>query len=235
MASVLMQFRGCSGEPNRLARGYHSGDTGDIGAFIQVLQRRFEGRWLGAVGFSLGGNALLKYLGETGTDCLLSQAVAVSVPFDLARCADRLETGASRVYSHHLLSRLKAKIADRRDLMQASGVDVDVALRCRSFRDFDGAVIAPIFGFADAADYYAQSSCTQFLGRIAVPTLILHAEDDPFMTPEAVPSEADLSASVTLELSEHGGHVGFVSGPSPGLCRYWLDGRITQALRAPAG
>jgi len=234
LASVLMQFRGCSGEPNRLARAYHSGDTGDIRTLLSTLHRRYPDRWLGAVGFSLGGNALLKYLGESAAGCPLSQAVAVSVPFDLSRCADRLAKGVSRIYTRHLLNKLNAKVAARRELLSDNGVDVDAALKTRDFRGFDGAVVAPIFGFRDAEDYYTQSSCGPFLSRIQVPTLILQAVDDPFMASSAIPTQSDLSPEVTLELSERGGHVGFVAGAAPGMADYWLDRRITQALTAAA-
>lgn len=235
LSTVLMQFRGCSGEPNRLARGYHSGDTGDIGTLIDALLSRFPGRWLGAAGFSLGGNALLKYLGERGAGCPFSQVVAVSVPFNLGRCADRLDQGASRIYARHLLGRLNTKVGERRSLLASAGVDVDAAMQSRTFRQFDGRVVAPLFGFRDAEDYYTQSSCGPFLSHIEVPTLILHSVDDPFMTRDSVPTEAELSPSVTLEISKRGGHVGFVGGPSPGAARYWLDNRITTAITAAAG
>lgn len=234
LASVLMQFRGCSGEPNRMARGYHSGDTGDIATLMQTVLERFPGRWIGATGFSLGGNALLKYLGELGAECPISQAVAVSVPFDLGQCADRLNSGLSRIYERHLLSKLNAKVGQRRGLMTAARVDVDAAVCSKSFREFDGRVVAPLFGFADADDYYTQSSCGQFLSSIARPTLILHALDDPFMTRASVPTADMLSEQVTLELSSRGGHVGFVQGPSPGAAQYWLDKRITAAFTAVA-
>jgi len=232
LRSVLMHFRGCSHETNRLARSYHSGDTGDIRFLIHTLRTRHPGRLLAAVGFSLGGNALLKFLGEEGPNQPLDQAVAVSVPFDLAACADRLSSGISRLYCRHLLASLHAKVASRATLIRAAGVDVDAALASRDFWEFDQAVVAPIFGFKDAADYYTQSSCGPFLQRIEVPTLILHAADDPFMTPEAMPSAKDLSPAVTLEISQSGGHVGFVAGPAPGLAHYWLDDRIAGHLGA---
>ena len=225
-SSVLMHFRGCSGENNRMARGYHSGDTGDIGFLMQTLLDRFPGRRLSAAGFSLGGNALLKYLGECGEDCSLSAAVAVSVPFDLSRCAERLSTGTSRIYQRHLLGKLLSKVSARAELLTQAGVDVPHALGSQNFRQFDGRVVAPLFGFEDADDYYAKASCGPFLSAIQVPTLIIQAADDPFMSPEAIPDESDLSPAVTLELSARGGHVGFVSGARG----YWLDGRITAEL-----
>ena len=228
--TVLMQFRGCSGVPNLLPRAYHSGDTADIREVIANIHRRHPGRWLGAVGFSLGGNALLKYLGEEGSNSLLAHAVAISVPFNLSRCADRLGAGVSKVYSWHLLRSLHAKVALRAEDLESVGVDISAALHSRSFRAFDEAVVAPTFGFVDAEDYYSKSSCGPFLAHIQTPTLILHAVDDPFMTTDSIPTEADLSDHVTLELSQSGGHVGFVSGPCPGAARYWLDERIRAEL-----
>ena len=235
LSSVLMQFRGCSGEPNRLARGYHSGDTGDIRALVHMLRERFGQRWLGAAGFSLGGNALLKYLGEEGDRSEFSSAVAVSVPFDLAQCAERLHSGLSRIYERHLLRKLNRKVTQRAKLLDAAGVDTPHAAASRSFREFDGRVVAPLFGFKDANDYYTQSSCGPFLSAIERPTLIIHAQDDPFMTPQSIPGPDALAKPVTLELSRQGGHVGFVQGPGPGAAEYWIDTRVTQWLTSAAG
>lgn len=229
--AALMHFRGCSGEPNRLARSYHSGETEDLGRLVQVLTQRFPGRSLAAVGYSLGGNVLLKWLGEQGEAAGLQQAVAVSVPFDLGRCAERLERGFSRIYQGHLLRRLKRSV--QRKLRRVE-IPVDLAriARARSFREFDDCVTAPLHGFVDAEDYYLRCSSRPFLIRIRVPTLILHAADDPFMASDVVPGEDELSDSVTLELSREGGHVGFVSGTVPLRAHYWLETRIVDHLRA---
>jgi len=226
---VLMHFRGCSGEPNRLDRSYHSGDTGDCAYLVELLGRR-EGHAPGAIiGYSLGGNVLLKWLGELGVACPLATAVAVSVPFDLAACATRLDQGASRMYQRRLVRSLQAKFRTKFAARPAPLTIGDVR-RLDTFWRFDDAVTAPLHGFRDAADYYARSSSRPMLGTIAVPTLILHAQDDPFVPAHAIPRAAELAPAVTLELAPGGGHVGFVSGRVPGRAEYWLERRILAHL-----
>ena len=232
--AVLMHFRGCSGEPNRLARSYHSGETGDLAQVLRLLGERFPERPMAAVGYSLGGNVLLKWLGESGGAAGVQQAVAVSVPFDLGRCADRLGQGFSRVYQAHLLKRLK-RSAQRKFRELESPVDLSGIGRAQSFREFDDCATAPLHGFSSAEDYYQRCSSRPFLHRIRVPTLILHAADDPFMSSEVVPGEEDLSEAVTLELSDRGGHVGFVSGRVPLCGHYWLETRIVEHLATAFG
>ncbi|MGQ0658252.1 MAG: hydrolase [Chromatiales bacterium] len=226
---VLMHFRGCGGELNRLPRSYHSGETGDMGHFLAVIRRRYPGVAVAAVGYSLGGNVLLKYLGERGEAAGLSAAAAVSVPFLLSESADRLDRGFSRFYQRLLLTSLKMKTAAKFRRLK-SPVPLDGVAGCRNFREFDDRVTAPLHGFTDAADYYARSSSRQFLRGITVPTLILQAADDPLMTPAVIPGDAELAPSVRLELSCRGGHVGFVTGSRPWAARYWLEERIPAFL-----
>lgn len=226
---VLMHFRGCSGEPNRLDRSYHSGDTGDVAHVARTLADR-EGRWpFALIGYSLGGNVTLKWLGELGADAPFTTAVAVSVPFDLGACATRLSQGFSRLYQWRLVRSLREKhlrkFRDRPSPL--AGVDVR---SLDTFWTFDDAVTAPLHGFRDVHHYYDESSCRPYLARIAVPTLVLHAADDPFVPSEAVPQARDLAPPVTLELSDTGGHVGFVGGSVPGFARYWLEARILRHL-----
>ncbi|MCC7411233.1 MAG: hydrolase [Gammaproteobacteria bacterium] len=227
--AVLMHFRGCSGEPNRNPRSYHSGDTGDIAFLIATLARRSAGRPVAAVGYSLGGNALLKYLGERGADAGIAAAVAVSVPFDLLDAATRLERGFSRLYQRRLLAGLKGKVRTRAGVL-AGRIDLLRAATASTFREFDDVVTAPLHGFAGADDYYRRSSSRHYLHGISVPTLLLHARDDPFMTPAAIPPASALAPPVELELSAHGGHVGFVTGRIPGYAHYWLESRIPAFL-----
>ncbi len=230
---VLMHFRGCSGRRNRLDRSYHSGDTGDIEFLVRTLRARFPGVPLAAVGFSLGGNALLKYLGETGDDAGLQAAAAVSVPYVLATGAARLNSGFSRLYQWHLLRHLQRKVADkfRAREMKALGLSAGQIHQLDDFWKFDNAVTARLHGFTDVHDYYSRSSSRQYLNAIRVPTLLIHARDDPFMTVAAIPTAAELADCVTLELSEGGGHVGFVAGHFPWRPRYWLEQRIPEFLR----
>lgn len=229
---VLMHFRGCSGRRNRLDRSYHSGDTGDIAFLVRTLRVRFPGVPLAAAGFSLGGNALLKYLGESGRDAGLDAAAAISVPYVLAAGAARLNSGFSRLYQWHLLRHLRRKVADkfRGREMQALDLSAGQLQQLDNFWKFDHAVTARLHGFRDVHDYYTRSSSRQYLHGIRVPTLLIHARDDPFMTPAAIPAAAELAACVTLELSEQGGHVGFVSGKLPWRPRYWLEERIPAFL-----
>ncbi len=226
--SVLMHFRGCSGELNRRPRSYHSGETGDMSSLFERLQANGNRRFA-AVGFSLGGNALLKYMGESGAGAMPLAAVAVSVPFDLNNAAEKLECGFSRLYQWYLLRRLRAKAVLKYRARQCPMPPREIR-HLRTFKQFDDRVTAPLHGFTGASDYYQRCSSRQFLMGIAKPTLILHAADDPFMTPQAIPQAAELSTKVKLELSSHGGHVGFVSGYIPLVASYWLEQRILDYL-----
>ena len=217
---VLMHFRGCGGEPNRLARSYHSGDTGDLGRVLAVLAPRAPA--IAIVGYSLGGNVLLKYLGETGALAACAVAVAVSVPFDLAVAADTLNRGFARVYQRRLVSSLQAKTR-RKFARIAAPIDLTELARWRDFRSYDDRVTAPLHGFAGVDDYYTRSSCRPFLREVAVPTLIVHARDDPFLDPSGIPRAEELAPSITLELVARGGHVGFVASQAG-----WLERRIVD-------
>ena len=231
---AVMHFRGCSGEPNRLDRSYHSGDTGDLADVVEMLQARDDVSTIVAVGYSLGGNVLLKWLGETGREAPLAAAVAVSAPYTLSLAADRLAGGLSRVYQGRLIremcTKLRRKFAER-----DAPIDLDAAYGSRNFWEFDDRVTAPLHGFADVHDYYTRSSSRQHLGGIGIPTLILHARDDPFMTPDVVPSPAELSPSTELEVSERGGHVGFVHGTLPWRPRFWQEERIPAFFKHHIG
>lgn len=224
---VFMHWRGCSGEPNRLRRSYHSGATDDIARVVDHLRAREPDTPLAAIGWSLGGNALLKWLGETGPGNPLTAAAAISVPFRLERAAARMQRGFSRLYQWRLVAELRRSLAAKR---RARGLDLPEPPR-GGFREFDDAVTAPLHGFRDANDYYARASSRPWLGRIAVPTRILHALDDPFMDPGAIPRERELAPAVTLELARRGGHVGFVEGRLPGRGRYYAEHRIPDWLR----
>lgn len=228
----FMHFRGCSGEHNRLQRRYHSGETDDLRQVIAHLRRSFGERPLFATGVSLGANVLLKYLGESGEHSEIQAAVPVSVPFDLANAARTLRSGISRVYQGYLLKMLvdatREKFASNPDLADGL-IDQQALAEIKTIYEFDDRVTAPLHDFSGADDYYARSSSGPYLQAIRVPVHILHAKDDPFMTPQAIPPEQALADSVTLELSEHGGHVGFV-GSCGGRPWYWLEGRVAECL-----
>ena len=224
----FVYFRGCSGEINRLARSYHSGDTGDLQSVIDHLQEKYSQGVFAVIGFSIGGNVLLKWMGEQGDNAAVKTAVAISVPFTLSDARDRLEKSFSRVYQQHLLSRCQKKYTLKFS-KKKSPLNIDVK-KLTTFYLFDDQVTAPLNGFKGADDYYKKSSSRQFLKSIRKPTLILHAKDDPFMWKHTVPNEVELSNSIDLELSEHGGHVGFINGSHPFNINYWLDKRIVKWL-----
>jgi predicted alpha/beta-fold hydrolase len=225
---VLMHFRGASHEPNRLVRAYHSGDTGDIHCLLEVLTKREPHTKKALVGISLGGNVVLKWLGEQGVQSFVHAAVAVSVPFQLRLVADRINQGFSRVYQTYLLNRLR-QVFRRKLALHGEFLANDID-SCDCFWTFDDRITAPLHGYANVHDYYRKASSRQYLASIATPTLIIHALDDPFMTPDVIPREEELSSDITLEISRKGGHVGFIGGAIPGFPTYWLDKRVPQFL-----
>ena len=231
--SCVLHFRDCGDYRNRLPRRYHAGETEDLRFFLKGLQAKREisqnpGPLL-VVGYSLGGNVLLKYLGESGNDTFVGAAVAVSVPLDLHECADALDQGFSKVYRRHLLKSMKSAVARKFDQSTAA-FDWDRAMNASNFAEFDDAVTAPLHGFSGKQDYYDRCSSVRYLQGIQTPTLIINALDDPFMTPRIIPSEDQLSEYVTIEVAENGGHVGFISGGRPWRPAYYLPGRILGFL-----
>ncbi len=227
---VVLHFRGCSGEPNRQAASYNAGHTRDLDYVSRLLRRREPLTPIACVGYSLGGNALLKWLGETGTDAPIQAAVAVSVPFRLELAVQRLDRGISRLYQTYLLRQLRRHYRRKIQLQHQLPLPFSKLIKLRNFHEFDNFVTAPLHGYADAVDYYRRASCRPYLKQIRVNTLILHALDDPFMVPAGVPQAAELADSITLELSPGGGHVGFVTGPLPWRAGYWLEQRIPLFL-----
>jgi len=229
-ASVLMHFRGCSGKPNLLPRSYHSGDTADAKAWIEHIHKTYPTAPLYAVGYSIGGNVLLKYLGEEQKNTPLKAAVSISAPMDLAVCAEVISKGFAKNYEQHLLKPLRASLKMKFDthnmhpLIELKKEEID---NIESIEAFDEHYTAPMHGFSSAQDYYKKSSSKQFLKYIAIPTHIIHALDDPFMDKRILPTKEEISPFVTLELTKHGGHVGFVSG-SLFKPYYWLEERIVR-------
>lgn len=221
---VVPHFRGCSGEPNRLPRAYHSGDTAEIERILRHLGQ--DPVPLYAVGVSLGGNALLKWLGERGEAAreLLRAAAAISAPLDLPAAGAALDRGFNRVYTAHFLRTLKAKA--RAKLERHPGLYDRRALRAVTrIKAFDDLFTAPLHGYRDADDYWARAASKPGLAAIALPTLIINARNDPFMPGEVLPAADQVSPWVTLDFPETGGHVGFVTGPFPGG-HGWLPPRL---------
>ena len=233
-AADLLIFRSCGDEPNRLLRSYHSGETGDLDLVVRRLIAAEPGRPLALAGVSLGGNVLLKWLGERGDDVPreIARAVAISAPYDLARGSRHLERGFSRVYAWHFLRTLKAKAREKRARFPNAAAWERVAV-ARTIWDFDDAMTAPVHGFRDALDYYTRSSSIRFLPRVRVPTLLLSAADDPFLPREVlneVRTIAAANARLTLEFPEHGGHVGFVAGSLPWRPAYYAESHALAFL-----
>lgn len=232
IAGVGLNFRSCSGEPNRRPRAYHSGDTGDARWVLERLRAAHPRRRIGAVGFSLGGNVLLKLLGESvaGGRGLLDAAVAVSVPFDLGAGADELaRSQMGRWYTRYFLRSLLAKAIAKRHLL-SDRVDLGELTRARTLRAFDDLLTAPLHGFASAEDYYRRSSSAGFVAGIGVPSLLLQSEDDPFLPRGAIPIRAiEANPHLHLALTGQGGHVGFVSG-SPHRPRFWAEASAARFL-----
>jgi predicted alpha/beta-fold hydrolase len=225
----VLHMRDCGDYRNRLPRRYHAGETNDIRYFLKTLQTAGQVGPMFAVGYSLGGNILLKYLGESGNDSRLNAAGAVCVPLDLYKCAEALNGGFSKVYQRHLLNNMKNAVRRKFDLHTAA-FDWDRAMKAETFAEFDDAVTAPLHGFENMNDYYDRCSSAQFLKAIARPTLIVNSLDDPFMTPGVIPDEDKLSDAVSLEIAEAGGHVGFVEGGTPWRPEYYLPRRMLGFL-----
>ena len=235
-AADALIFRTCNGEMTRARRLYHSGETTDLDAVVRRLVREHPGQPLALAGFSLGGNVLLKWLGEHGDDLSpqVQAAAAVSVPFDLERGSRFIERGFSQVYGRHFLRTLRAKA--RTKLEHDPGLyDAGALERARTLFDFDDAVTAPVHGFANATDYYRRSSSRGFLSSIRRPTLLLSAYDDPFLPPEVLDEVATVARAnryLSVEFHQRGGHVGFISGRAPWAARYYAEDRVIAYLES---
>ena len=229
---VLMHFRGCGGEQNVRPRAYHSGETEDAWYFLNWLNQQYPTLKKVAIGYSLGANMLLKLLGEQAQQKLLQAAVAISPPFRLEQCAASIDQGFSRIYQSYLLKSMVNNLLSKMQTIDYEGrlpITQEEAKKLKNFREFDEHVTAPIHGFTGADDYYQRCSAVRFMENIITPTLILHAADDPFMNREVLPTESELSANVRLEISEKGGHCGFMQG-SPWQPRIWTHGRVNDFI-----
>ena len=232
IAPVVMHYRSTSGRDNRYPQTYHSGKTDDALEFLESLKKRYKDKKLFCVGYSLGANMLLKLLGELKEKSFIDAAVAVSAPMDLALCADVMKMGFSRIYQEHLLKDLRASLEkkyEKHDMQRLIGLPKKDIKKLQSFWEFDEAYTAKINGFASAKDYYEKCSAKRFMDKITTPTLVIHAKDDPFMSPAVIPTKEEVSPSIELEVHEHGGHVGFISGKLTQPL-YWLDKRISEYL-----
>lgn len=229
---AALNFRGCSGEPNRTESFYHSGATDDPGEVLDLIRRRHPGRRVGAVGFSLGGNILLKLMGERadGGRSTLDAAVVMSVPFDLAAGCDLLaRTPMGRLYTTYFLRSLKRKVRAKEERLRER-LDLAAVYRARDLKRFDDLVTAPLHGFDSATHYYHESSSARYLDGVRVPTLVMHAVDDPFLPAESIPyGPLQDNPHLDVMLEARGGHVGFLAG-SLSTPRFWADEQVGAYL-----
>lgn len=227
---AALNFRGCGGAPNRLYRAYHSGATADPRRLIERVAASGQYAQLAAVGYSLGGNVLLKHLGEEGAGCRLACGAAISVPCDLASSAAVMARRVNRLYMRRFILALREKMAAKQHLFPP-GVSMVTFRSMRTFRDIDEQYTAPAHGFRDAEDYWAQCSGRRFIPAIRKPVLLLQADDDPFLSEGCYPrDEAAASEWVTLEITRGGGHVGFVARGKD-----WLETRVLDFIEQHGG
>ena len=232
---VAMNFRGCSGEPNRLQRGYHSGDTGDLDFVLSRIIEEHDYEEIVLVGFSLGGNVVLKYGGEKGNEIhpKIKKLIGVSVPIDLEGCSNELTKWNNKIYLNRFLDSLKEKVKLKLHLFQ--NIDLKKVFSAKTFEEFDGGCTAPIFGFESARDYWEKSSSKAFLDKISIPALLISARDDSFLSESCYPYEqAQRLKNLFLMTPKFGGHVGFAQFNSKGY--YWTEERIIDfVLRFDVG
>lgn len=226
---VLAHFRGCSGTPNRLARAYYSGDSDEVGFILRTVRNKAPGAKWHVAGVSLGGNALLKFLGEhaskTGD---IAAAAAICAPVDLVAAGQNLSEDwiGRHVYTRHFLRSMKPKTMEKATRFPGA-IDVARVSRAKTLRDFDDAYTAPMHGFADAQEYWEKAASKPWLPFIEIPTLVLNARNDPFMPQAALPGPDQASKHVTLHQPAEGGHVGFITGAFPGSTN-WLPARLAR-------
>ena len=231
-SATAINFRSCA-RPNRTPRFYHSGETADF----DFVVRRLPQRPLLAFGASLGGNALLKWLGENPGQDIIAAAATISVPYDLAAGAEYLDTRIGRFYVRRFVSTLSRKVERvvREFPAAAATVDVERAKNAATFREFDDAATAPLHGFRDAEDYWARASSIFFVDKITTPVLCVSALDDPFLPPDVLQRVQRLaSPSIEFRVTEKGGHVGFISGTAPWKVTYWAEELVVKWLMAKA-
>ncbi len=234
LPNVAMNFRGCSGEINRLARAYHSGASSDLQEVFDYICKAYPNTLVSVVGYSLGANVILKWLGETTIDEQLATAVAVSPPFRLADCSKAMLAGPGSIYGKYFFKQLNADLKAKKIHFQQTNVDAERLIldglpelkSSQSLWDFDDLITAPLHGFADAQDYYDRCSSNAYLQTNRTSTLIIHSRNDPIIPETVIPERRELPANISLEIYTQGGHVGFISG----LSNNWLERRILTQI-----
>jgi predicted alpha/beta-fold hydrolase len=228
--AVTLNFRGCSGEMNLLRRGYHSGETTDLDFVIQTIFEKYDYEEMVLIGFSLGGNVVLKYAGEKGNTInpKIKKAVGVSAPVDLAGCSAEIEKRHNFIYLKRFLRSLKEKFKLKKHLYP--DLDAERILASKTFGDFDGNFTAPVHGFASADDYWEKCSSRNFFDNLSIPTLLVNAKDDSFLSDSCYPIDAAKSNPyLHLLTPKYGGHVGFPQSHSKGF--YWSEEQVFDFVR----
>lgn len=226
---VIAHFRGCSGFPNRMARAYYSGDSEDIAFMIDTVRAKVPHALWHLVGVSLGGNAMLRYLGEAQHDFTgIAACAAVSVPLDLVACGQQLSDAwiARRLYTRHFLRTMRVKVAEKARRFPGN-IDAVRLSQVRTLREFDDLYTAPMHGYRNALDYWTRASSKPLLEQIRIPALLLNARNDPFVPADSLPLPHECSAHILLHQPQEGGHVGFVTGRFPGSLS-WLPTRLAS-------
>ncbi len=218
----VMNFRGCSGETNRLYKSYHSGATEDIHTLVRSVFSHNFYQEIAIVGFSLGGNATLKYIGEQGDSILANRAAAVSVPCDLKASALRMALPENALYMKRFIRSFQEKLLLKKSVLP-EGITLDYFVGMRTFQELDDRYTAPAHGYKDAEEYWRMCSATQFIPRITIPTLLISAKDDSFLGESCFPKKEALeSDNFYLEIPNHGGHLGFMKWSG----EYWHETRV---------
>ncbi len=228
--AAAMNFRGCSGEPNKRMRSYHSGASDDLQSVLEHIQSQNRYEKISLIGFSLGGNLVLKYLGERGAGLSrpIVAAATISVPCDLESCSRQMAQPGNRFYMRRFIKKLIRKMKPK-CAMPSAPFRLEDFLPMKTFEEFDGLYTGPVHGFRDAVDYWTQCSARQFLPRIQIPTLLINAWDDPFLSPKCYPvEEAKKSRYLYLEIPHCGGHVGFITFGGKG--EYWHEAKVGEFL-----
>lgn len=227
---LIIHFRGCSGQPNRLDHSYHAGQTSDIFNVLSIIKNREPNSKYAAVGYSLGGNVLLKWLGEMHTRTPLLAAVSVCAPLELKIAADEIQHGRSYYYQQWFIRHMRKSIKNKYKTKKAP-IRIDNIKQWKTFQEFDENITAPLHGFKNALDYYESASSYKHLINIKNPTLIIQSRNDPVVSEKIIPHAEETSEMVKIETHKSGGHLGFVCGKIPGFPKYWLENRIIHFLK----
>lgn len=229
---VAMNLRGCSGTLNKHYKAYHTGETGDLDFVLQHIDTKYSYEEISLIGFSLGGNVVLKYAGEqeNNLNANIKNIISISPPCDLKGSSKQLSKKSNFIYMKRFLNTLLKKAIEKGKLFPEQNLNLEQLLKAKNFHDFDNLYTAPSFGFKDAEDYWAKASSKPFLKNIQIPTYILTAKNDPFLSETCFPKkEAENNPFLHLELTNYGGHIGFIKSLKS-RNEQWFEKKITTFL-----